>query len=117
MELILTFLEEYEGAEEQFEKGRYKNATILFSKAFFALCDILIFQKIKKLPKNHGERFRILEEFYPPVYLAADKIFSHYIDAYNKPLLKENSEFIQNGIKQIIRLSELPAEIKEVINR
>ena len=67
-EIKKTFLEEYEGAEEQLNKGRYKNAAILSSKALFALCDFLIYSKLSKLPKNHTERFRILEEYFPEIY-------------------------------------------------
>ncbi|MFH1054096.1 MAG: hypothetical protein V1740_06780 [Candidatus Woesearchaeota archaeon] len=64
-ELVNTFKEEYEGGIEQFEKQRYKNATILLSKSLFALCDMIILNKLRKLPKNHGERFRILEDHFP----------------------------------------------------
>ena len=52
-ELIQTFLEEYGGAKDELSKGRYKNSTILFSKALFAVCDILIENELNKLPKNH----------------------------------------------------------------
>jgi hypothetical protein len=40
---------------------RMKSAVILASKALFAFCDYIIFSKYGKLPKNHAERFRILE--------------------------------------------------------
>jgi len=114
-ELQRTFMEEYIGAEEQVEKKRYKNATILFSKALFALCDLIIFLNLKKIPKNHGERFRILENHFLEVYSIVNSIFGHYIDAYSKPALKETCEEIKNGIKKIIQDNELPEEIKKII--
>jgi len=114
-ELEKTFLEEYQGAAEQLEKERYKNAAILFSKSLFALCDIIIFKKLKKLPKNHIERFRILEEYFPEVYLIVDNIFSHYTDAYSKPVLKETCMSIKDGIKKITGNNELPETIKKII--
>ena len=114
-ELEETFLEEYQGAREQLEKGRHKNALILFSKSLFALCDIILYHKLKKLPKNHNERFRMLEEFFPEVYLIVDELFGLYTDAYSKPILKEASQKIQNGIKQIITLVEIPKPIKEIV--
>ncbi len=114
-EIKKTFLEEYEGAEEQLDKGRYKNAAILSSKALFALCDFLIYSKLNKLPKNHTERFRILEEYFPEVYAIVDNIFSHYTDAYSKPILKETCELIKNGIRKIVRNKELPEEIKKAV--
>ena len=114
-ELIKSFVEEYEGADEQLEKERFKNATILFSKAIFVLCDILIHSKLKKLPKNHTERFRILETFFPNVYSIVDEVFIDYTDAYSKPILRETCEKIKNGIQQIVRNNELPSQIKEFV--
>jgi hypothetical protein len=114
-ELDSTFIEEYEGANEQLEKQRYKNATILFSKALFALCDLLIYQKLRRLPKNHTERFRILEEYFQDIYEIADDIFSHYTDAYSKPILKESCEKIKNGIKKITENNKVPEGIKKTV--
>jgi len=114
-ELEKTFIEEFQGANEELGKGRYKNSTILFSKSLFALCDFLIFSKLKKLPKNHGERFRILEDYLPEVYSIVDPIFSHYTDAYSKPVLKETCEKIKNAVKKIIENNELPEEIKKIL--
>lgn len=114
-ELIETFLEEYQGALEQFEKERYKNAVILFSKSLFALCDIIIFQELKKLPKNHEERFRVMEEYFPKIYPIIDKLFGLYTEAYNKPILKEACHQIQNGIKQITGIAEVPEKIKVLV--
>ncbi|MEK6816544.1 MAG: hypothetical protein AABY09_02945, partial [Nanoarchaeota archaeon] len=102
-ELEETFIEEYEGAVEQFKKERYKNATILFSKSLFALCDLMIYSKLSKLPKNHSERFRMLEKFFPDAYAIVDSIFGNYTDAYSKPILKETCEEIINGIRKIVK--------------
>lgn len=114
-ELEKTFFEEYEGAVEQLDKERYKNAAILFSKALFALCDLIIFNRLKRLPKNHGERFRMLEEYFPDVYVIVDDIFSQYTDAYSKPVLKETGERIKDGIKKIARDQEVSEKIKALI--
>lgn len=108
-----AFLEEYAGGLDELAKGRYKNATILLSKALFALCDLLLFSRLGKLPKNHSERFRLLEENFPDIYTIVDAIFGHYTDAYSKPILKETCEEIQNGIAQIVQISDVPEEIKK----
>jgi len=113
-ELESTFIEEYEGADEQLEKNRYKNALILFSKALFALSDILISNKLRKLAKNHSERFRILEQYFPDVYNIVDETFSNYTDAYSKPILKETCEKIKNGIQEIIKNYDFTEEIKKI---
>ena len=114
-ELEKTFIEEYEGASEELKKGRYKNATILFSKSLFALCDLIIYSKLKKLPQKHGERFRILEEHFAEIYSIVDGIFNNYTDAYSKPVLKETCEGIKDGIKKIVGSDELPEKIKKII--
>ena len=100
-ELINTFLEEYQGAKDELSKERHKNAAILFSKALFAVCDILIQNKLNKLPKNHSERFRILEGYFKEIYEIVDDIFDKYTDSYSKPILKETCEAVKNGIKKI----------------
>ena len=114
-ELVQTFLEEYGGARDELDKGRYKNSVILFSKALFAMCDILIQNKLNKLPKNHSERFRILEEYFKEIYKIVDEVFDKYTDSYSKPVLKETCEAIKNGIKKINKITDLPKEIKESV--
>ena len=114
-ELVQTFLEEYEGAQEELSKGRYKNSVILFSKALFAVCDVLIQKKLNKLPKNHSERFRILEIYFKEIYEIVDEIFDKNTDSYSKPILKETCDAIKNGIKKIDGVAELPAEVKRII--
>lgn len=116
-ELQSTFLEEIGGALDQFSKNNYKNSIILLSKALFALCDIVVFLKLDKLPKNHSERFRILEEHFNNIYLIVDEVWSSYADSYSKPALKETCEELKNAIKKINNLAELPREIKEAIGK
>ena len=114
-ELEKTFVEEYEGGAEQLEKERYKNAVILLSKSIFAICDILIYLRLSRLPKTHTERFRILEEYFNDVYSIVDDVFSHYTDAYSKPVLRETCVKIKNAIHQITKNRELSKKIKEII--
>ena len=114
-ELLQTFLEEYDGAQDELSKERYKNSAILFSKALFAVCDILIQNKLNKLPKNHAERFRILEVYFKEVYEIVDGVFDKYTDSYSKPILQETCEAIKNGIKKINEIADLPAEIKKAV--
>lgn len=114
-ELVQTFIEEYRGAEEELGKERYKNSAILFSKALFAICDLLIKNKLNRLPKNHSERFRILEDYFKDVYAIVDEIFDKYTDSYSKPILKETCEAIKNGIKKIKDAEDLPQEIREAV--
>lgn len=113
-ELINTFKEEYEGALDEQQKQRYKNAAILFSKALFALCDLLLEQRLHKLPKNHSERFRLLEKYFPETYKIVDAMFSHYTDAYSRPILQETCTLITNAIKTIAGTEDVPEEIRKI---
>ena len=114
-ERVQTFIEEYKGAQDELEKNRYKNSAILFSKALFAVCDILTKNKLNKLPKNHSERFKMLKENFKEVYDVVDGIFDKYTDSYSRPILKETCESIKDGIKQIRDIESLPPEIQEAI--
>ena len=114
-ELAKTFIEEYTGALDELQKQRYKNATILLSKALFALCDYLLEHKLHKLPKNHSERFRLLEKYFPEAYQLVNSIFSHYTDAYSQPILQETCVAIKNGIKTIAGTEPVPEEIRKII--
>ena len=116
-ELQATFLEELDGALDQLSKKNYKNTVILLSKALFALSDVVIFSKLNKLPKNHSERFRILEEHFYDIYIIIDEIWSSYTDSYSKPALKETCEGINDAIKKINSITELSNEIKEAIGK
>lgn len=116
-ELQNTFLEELDGALDQFSKNNYKNTVILLSKALFALCDIIVLLKLNKLPKNHSERFRILEEHFDDIYVIVDEIWSSYTDSYSKPVLKDTCDGLKNAIKKINNITDLSKEVKEAIGK
>ena len=102
-ELKDTFIEELESARILEKSNRMKSATILASKALFALCDYIIFIKYQKLPKNHAERFRILELKEPKIYSSVNKAWSKYTDTYSKPSEKESYNIL---IKSIMEIAE-----------
>jgi predicted nucleotidyltransferase len=84
-----TFVEEYESALLLQKAGKKKATTILLSKALFALVDFIIYTKYTKLSKNHGERFRILEQKEKELYNKVDSVWSKYTDTYSKPSTEE----------------------------
>lgn len=101
-ELKETFIEEYESAQVLQKLSKQKAAVILYSKALFALTDCIILKKYKKLPKNHSERFRILEHKEPIIHQIIDTIWSKYTDTYNKPATQESLLLLKKAIKEII---------------
>lgn len=117
-ELRNSFLEEFESALILLDHGKHKSVTILLSKALFALTDFLIFQEYSKLPKNHGERFRILEEKEPRIYKIVDQIWETYTDAYSKPALRESIDLLIKAIKRITENDKrFDEKIEEIVKR
>lgn len=112
-----SIIEEIKGAESEFNENRFKNALILYSKAIFSMCDLLILQRKLKLPENHPERFRILEKYIPKVYRIVDRLFKKYTDTYLKPSDKESCEAIKNAIKEIDRIEIFSEKIKTFIEK
>ncbi len=114
-ELKNTFLEEYSSAILLKGMGKLKSATILISKSLFALCDYIIFKKYSKLPKNHSERFRILELKENAIFSEIDSTWSKYIDTYSKPSNEESFELLKNSIIKVMKNEECCKEIKKII--
>ncbi len=115
-ELENTFLEEYESADILFNLSKNKSVVILLSKVMFALVDYIIFKKYQKLPKNHTERFRILQDREYAVYKLVDEVWDQYTDAYSKPSLQESVNLLKGTIKKIVNENEnISEKIKEIV--
>ncbi|CUX77738.1 hypothetical protein [Thermococcus chitonophagus] len=67
-ELRSNIKEYLEDADYLFNKGHYNSVLNLYFKALVAICDYIILRDTGRLPRNHAERFRILEEKYPEIY-------------------------------------------------
>ncbi|MBT3408932.1 hypothetical protein HN415_09735 [Candidatus Woesearchaeota archaeon] len=115
-ELEKTFLEEYKAANLLIENEMFKSSIIMLSKSLFALADYLIFIKYKKLPKNHSERFRILQIKENNIYHKLDQVWSKYTDSYSKPTNNESVNMFKKTIKDIVNKNEnFSEEIKKII--
>lgn len=102
--LIQNIKEFYKNALESEKKGDFNTAVTLFFKALAVLGDLYIFRKEGKIPSSHSERFRILEEKYPTIYIILDKNFSAYQDSYRIQLNKENCEVLRKDVEQLLSL-------------
>ncbi len=116
-ELKNTFLEEYSAAYLLKKAGKLKSSVILLSKALFALCDYIILKKYSKLPKNHSERFRILELKEKKVFLEVDSAWSKYTDTYSKPSNEDAFRMLDSSVRKIIQNEETCSEIKRLIEK
>ncbi len=117
-DLESTFIEEYESASLLIKHQKQKSATILLSKALFAFIDYLLLKKYQKFPKNHTERFRLLETKEKDLYTLVDSVWSKYTDTYSKPSSEEAITLLKNTIQEIISKNETTSEkIKAIIGK
>ncbi|MEK6932277.1 MAG: hypothetical protein AABW56_00600 [Nanoarchaeota archaeon] len=81
----------------------YTSATILYFKALFLVLDLIILKSSGKTPKDHTERFRILQRDYHDLYESLDKYFKIYRDTYSLSIDKETCGVIKNYAKRTIK--------------
>jgi uncharacterized protein (UPF0332 family) len=80
----------------------FTSATILYFKTLFAIQDYILLKKIGYSPKDHNERFRLLEKEFPEEYKILDMEFNTYRNTYFKTISKETciriKIFVENAI-------------------
>ncbi len=90
-------------AETVYKLKDYTSATILYFKCLFVILDLLCLKSIKKIPKDHTERFRMLQDFFPELYLTLDRLFMVYRDTYSLLIEKSKCDEVR---KNVIRIAE-----------
>jgi len=89
-------------AELVYSRKDYTSATILYFKALFAALDLMLLKSKGKMPKDHTERFRMLEDFDAERYEFLDKYFKIYRDTYTLSIDKETCDKVRKNVKRII---------------
>lgn len=100
LENIKTFLK---SAELVYRAGDFTSATILYFKTLFAAMDLAIFKKKRLTPKDHSERFRILEKDFPTEYKLLDKYYDTYRSTYSTKTDKDTCEEIRKHVRKIVK--------------
>jgi hypothetical protein len=100
-ELRINAKEYLEDADYLFNKSHYNSALNLYFKALVAICDYIILHGTGKLPRNHTERFRILQEKYPDIYIIVDFHFNNYRKAYLMRATKDWVEVLRNDVHKL----------------
>lgn len=90
-------------ADSLYRSGDHTSATILYFKTLFAVQDYILLTKIGQSPKDHNERFRLLEKYFPESYVKLDKEFSTYRDTYSKIISKEICDRIKKTVENEIK--------------
>lgn len=94
-------------AQLVYKAGDYTSATILLFKAVFVATDIILLKAEGKTPKDHTERFRMIEQKYPDLYLFLDKYFAIYRDTYSVTIEKIRCDEVKNHVENIIKRYKL----------
>ena len=89
-------------AELVYSTSDYTSATILYFKAVFSILDYIILKSKGRTPKDHTERFRILQSSFPDLYEFIDRYFKVYRDTYSLTIDKETCDKVKDDIEKII---------------
>jgi hypothetical protein len=81
-QLIENIREFYQSAFAEEEKNHFNVAVTLYFKSLAIMADLYLFNKEGKIPNNHSERFKIIEQKYPEIYQILDRTFPYYRDSY-----------------------------------
>jgi len=102
MEYLIKNAEEFiETGEDSFKKERWNAAVANFFRAIVNLCDFIIYRQIKIIPKNHTERFELLEKYFSAIYKDVSELFNKYRDSYNLRLSKSDAEIIKKYLYEL----------------
>ncbi len=88
-------------AELVYKNKDYTSATILYFKALFSIIDVILLRAKGKAPKDHTERFRMLEAFDAGLYEFLDKYFKIYRDTYSISIDKDTCEKVRKHARRI----------------
>lgn len=103
MDLLKNIKTILKSADIVYETKDFTSATILYFKAIFVILDYLILKKSGKSPKDHTERFILLKELFPDLYIFLDKYFNIYRNTYSLTIDKETCDKIKQNTNEIIK--------------
>jgi len=104
-EIKLNALEFLESGKDNLKKQRWNASVSDFFKAIVTFLDFLLYREFKILPKNHNERFQLLQKYYPKIYKKLFELFEVYRNSYNLRMEKEDA----------LKLEEYADEIRKLV--
>lgn len=84
-----------------YERKDYTSSCVLFFKALFAILDYVLLVSGKGIPKDHSERFRILQNYSNRLYVTLDKLYPIYRSSYSLPVSKEECEEVKKHVEKL----------------
>ncbi|MBR9689745.1 MAG: hypothetical protein GOV01_02540 [Candidatus Altiarchaeota archaeon] len=106
-----NFKEFYSSAVTSFEGGHFTTSYILFFKALVSLADLSIFHKRGIIPRNHKQRFEILNYIDLGLKNDISRFFKEYTKTYSSKMVEEECR----EIKQVVEKHEKSMGILEEI--
>ena len=101
----------YENANEFFESGkdnldkkRYNASSSDFFKSIVVFCDYLLYSEIRRIPKNHNDRFNLLKINLPEIYSRVSELFKSYTKSYN----------LKMKLNEVLEIKKYAEEIKQI---
>lgn len=79
----------------------FTSSTILYFKALFAILDLILLKEKGKIPKDHTERFRMLQFSHLEYYALLDKLYPLYRDTYTAVILEETCIKVKENVERI----------------
>ena len=104
-ELLKNANEFLESGEDNLKKNRFNASVSDFFKAIVIFCDYLIYREMKIMPKNHNDRFSLLDKYFHEIYTNVSELFKTYIKSYNLRLDKDDVIKVKNyanGLKDFV---------------
>ena len=103
-DLLKNVQEFLDSGEDNLKKKRFNASVADYFKAIVILCDALIYREMRTLPKNHNDRFRLLDLYFKGIYDEISSLFKIYIDSYNLRLSFEDSNKLKNYANELKNL-------------
>ena len=113
-ELLKNIKTFWSSAELVYKTEDYTSATILYFKCFFVALDYLLLKRTGKTPKDHTERFRMLEKDLPEIYKVLDKYFPLYRDTYSLNIEKYKCDEVKKHVADCIKKQGIETEGKGI---
>ncbi len=106
MEELLENAKEFiESGEDNLLKKRFNASASDFFKSIVILCDYLLYQEIKRLPKNHNDRFNLLRIYFENIYIKVNSLFEIYIKSYN----------LRTNLKEVLAIKNYSNELQRIV--
>lgn len=105
---LLDVIKRFMNSAENISRTDSNSACVLYFKALFACVDFILLSKGFGIPKDHEERFRLLERNIPALYTILDKLFPTYRRTYSIAVDKQTYEMVKSYVKRIIKEYAIP---------